>query len=140
MKNYLTTYNTNGNLFDALDNLFKPMFFEENRDMKTDVKENDDNFELDIEMPGFAKENINVSLEDGYLTVSGTKNQTDEGKGGKNKKYIRKEISESFSRSYYVGDNIAEENIKAKYDNGILCLTVPKETQKKIQAHSITID
>jgi HSP20 family molecular chaperone IbpA len=139
MRNYLTTYNTNGNLFDALDDLFKPVFYDENRDMKTDIKETESGYELDIEMPGFEKKDINVYLENGYLTVSGTKKNSEESKD-KNEKYLRKEISESFSRSYYVGDNIAEEDVKAKYDNGILCLNVPKAAQKKIQSHSIAID
>lgn len=137
MKRYLLdSYNPNRSLFDAFDSFFKPVFSDEIRDMRTDIKETEEGYVLDIEMPGFKKEDIKVSLEDGYLTVSGNKHIEE----NKNNKYLRKEISESFQRSYYVGADVTEENVKAKYDNGILCLTVPKSTPKKIQSHSINID
>lgn len=136
MKNYPAKYRTSS-LFDAFDDLFKPMFLDEQRDMKTDIKETDSGYELEIEMPGFDKEQIKVSLDDGYLTVSGAKTQTEESGG---KKYLRKEISESFSRSYFIGKEIAEENVKAKYSNGILKLEVPKQKPKEISSRSITIE
>lgn len=141
MKRYLPErYQENRSLFDAFDDLFKPMFFDEQRDMKTDIKETEEGYCLDIEMPGFRKDQIKVSLEDGYLTVSGSKRCEEEGKDKRGEKFLRKEISESFQRSYFVGADVAEESIKAKYDNGILSLTVPKSNPKRIQSHSINIE
>lgn len=139
MKHYLTAYNPDRSLFDAFDSLFKPMFVDEQRDMRTDIKETETGYELDIEMPGFQKDQISVSLEDGYLNVSGTKKTKEEAEN-QGKKYLRKEISESFQRSYYVGTDISEENVKAKYDNGILSLSIPKPQPKTPQLRSINID
>lgn len=139
MKHYLTSYNPDRSLFDAFDSMFKPMFFDEQRDMRTDIKETETGYELDIEMPGFKKDQISVSLDDGYLNVSGTKTTKEEAEN-KGKKYLRKEISESFQRSYYVGTEISEESIKAKYDNGILSLNLPKQQPKKPQLRSINIE
>ncbi len=140
MKRYLPTeYNENRSLFDAFDNLFKPMFLDEIRDMRTDIKETENGYQLDIEMPGFTKEQISVSLEDGYLNVRGNKRSGKE-EGKKGEKYLRKEISESFQRSYYVGEDVPEESIKAKYENGILYLNVPKSQPKQITSHSINIE
>ena len=137
MKHYLPErYNGETSLFDAFDSLFKPMFFDDTRDMRTDIKETEQGYTLDIEMPGFKKENIKVSLDDGYLTVSGSKKTEKE----ENAKYLRKEISETFQRSYYVGKEISEENVKAKYENGILSLCVPKSKPKKEQLRSINIE
>lgn len=137
MKNYLTNYGGK-DIFDAFDSLFKPMFLDETHDMRTDIKETDDGYQIDIEMPGFKKEQISVSLENGYLNVRGEKKT--ENKEEKGKKYLRKEISESYQRSYYVGDDIKEENIKAKYENGLLVLSVPKPQAKQLPSHSITIE
>ena len=130
MKHYLQTRKNNENydLFDVFDDFFKPMFFEESRDLKTDIKETESSYELDLELPGYAKNEIKISLENGYLTVNATKQEKEEN----GKKYLRREISESTSRSYYVGTEITREQIKAKYDNGILSLTVPKQSPKKL--------
>lgn len=140
MKRYLPErYDETRSLFDAFDSLFKPVFFDETREMRTDIQETENGYQLDIEMPGFKKDEINVSLEDGYLTVSGTKKTTEENKkdGGK---YLRKERSESFQRSYYVGDDMQEDSIKAKYENGVLSLSLPKSEPKKVQSRTITIE
>jgi len=139
MKRYLPQTYEETNLFDALDNLFKPVFFDETREMRTDIKETDEGYQLDIEMPGFKKSELGVSLENGYLTVTGNKHREEENKG-KKEKYLRKERSESFQRSYYVGDDIDEKDVKAKYEDGVLCLTVPKSKPRQIQSHSITIE
>lgn len=133
---HLTNYNGDRSLFDAFDSLFKPMFFDEMRDMRTDIKETEEGYQLDIEMPGFKKDQISVSLEDGYLNVSGTKKASED----KSEKYLRKEISETFQRSYYVGSDIVEDNIKAKYEDGILCLKIPKPQRKQISSRSINIE
>lgn len=127
MKRELQTRNNYG-LFDVFDDFFKPMFFEENRELRTDIKETEQNYELDLELPGYGKDEIKVSLDNGYLTVSAEKHAKEED----GKKYLRREIRESTSRSYYVGADVTREQIKAKYDNGILSLVVPKEPPKKV--------
>lgn len=129
MKHYLQTRNDNTyDLFDAFDDFFKPMFFDDTHELKTNIKENENDYQLDLALPGFTKEDIKISLENGYLTVNASKQVKEEDK----KNYLKKEITESMSRSYYVGGDISKEQIKAKYDNGILCLTVPKSQPKKL--------
>ncbi len=126
MKHELERRN-NYDLFDVFDDFFKPMFFEESKELRTDIKELEEGYELDLELPGYEKDEIKVSLENGYLTVSAAKKEKEE-KG----KFLRREIRESTSRSYYVGNDISREQIKAKYCNGILSLTVPKEQPKRL--------
>ena len=139
MKTYLQTRN-NGDIFDAFSDFFRPMFYDEKLDsMRTDIRENEHSYELDIEMPGFKKSEIKVSLENGYLTVGAEKTEQ-EGEGNKGERYLRKECRVSCQRSYYVGEDVEQENVKAKYENGILSLTVPKVQPKKIEAKTITID
>ena len=110
--------------------------------MKTDVKENDEGFELDIDLPGYGKEDVTAELKNGYLTINATK-KTDDGEKDKNGKYLRRErFYGSCSRSFYVGKQVTEEDIKAKFENGILIVTVPKkEEQPKVeQKKYITIE
>lgn len=128
-------------LGDAFDELFKPVYFDKHAmNMKTDIKENEHQYELDIEMPGLEKNNINVTLENGYLNVNARKEQKQES-GNENKgNYIRKERTCEFSRSYYVGDKIKEGDIVAKYENGVLNLIVPKEEPKELPEHKIHIN
>ena len=100
--------------------------------MKTDVKETDAGYEVDIDLPGFKKDEINAKLENGYLTISAAKG-LDKDEKDKNDKYIRRErYAGSMSRSFYVGENMKEEDIHAKYENGILTLDVPKEQKKAV--------
>lgn len=140
MKRYLPErYDDTRSLFDAFDSLFKPVFFDETRDMRTDISETENGYRLDIEMPGFKKDEIKVSLEDGYLTVGASRKVTEEDKKHSNN-YLRKERSESFQRSYYVGDDVPEDSVKAKYEDGVLCLTLPKSKPKQISSHSINIE
>ncbi len=139
MKTYLQKRNS-GDVFDVFEDFFKPMFYDEQLDsMRTDIKETDKDYQLSIEMPGFKKDEIKVALENGYLTVSAEKNEQQE-EGGENAKYLRKECRVSCQRSYYVGDQVQEEAVKAKYENGMLLLTVPKEEPKKLAAKSIAIE
>lgn len=139
MKTYLQKRNS-GDVFDMFEDFFKPMFYDEQLDsMRTDIKETDKDYQLSIEMPGFKKDEIKVALENGYLTVSAEKNEQQE-EGGENAKYLRKECRVSCQRSYYVGDQVQEEAVKAKYENGMLLLTVPKEEPKKLAAKSIAIE
>lgn len=139
MKTYLQKRNS-GDVFDMFEDFFKPMFYDEQLDsMRTDIKETDKDYQLSIEMPGFKKDEIKVALENGYLTVSAEKNEQQE-EGGENAKYLRKECRVSCQRSYYVGDQVQEEAVKAKYENGMLLLSVPKEEPKKLAAKSIAIE
>lgn len=95
--------------------------------MKTDIKETEKAFELDIDLPGFKKENVHAELQDGYLTVSANTETETEDKNEQGT-YLRKErFTGSCSRSFYVGDDISEDDISAKFENGILKVTVPKK-------------
>lgn len=138
MKAYLQR-KTDGDIFDAFNDFFRPMFYDEKFDsMRTDIKETSVSYELEIEMPGFKKEEIKISLENGYLTVGAEKNKQEDEKNGV--RYIRKECSVSCQRSYYVGEDVEQENVKAKYENGVLSLCLPKIPPKKIEAKTIAIE
>ncbi len=132
MKTYLQTRNNNYDLFDVFDDFFKPVFYENGRELKTNIKETEDSYELDLELPGYEKNEIKISLDSGYLTVSAARQRKEEN----GKKYLRREISESTSRSYYVGTGVMQDQIKAKFNNGILTLTFPKEPMKRIQENN----
>ena len=89
--------------------------------MKTDIKETDDGYELIVDLPGFKKDEIKVSLEDGYLTIEAAKGLDEDEQEKKSGKYIRKErYAGSCQRSFYVGDNLTQEDIKGKFKHGIL--------------------
>ena len=107
--------------------------------MKTDVHELENSYEMNVDLPGFKKENIHVDLKEGYLTVRAEKGLEKEEK--QEKKVIRSErYVGSMSRSFYVGD-IEPESIKCKYEDGVLTLEFPKENQPKLpESHSITIE
>ena len=95
--------------------------------MKTDIMETDNGFNLDMELPGFAKEDIQAELKDGYLTVTATKKEENEDKD-KNGKYLRRErFQGTCKRSFYVGDYLNEKDIKAEFKDGVLQLSFPKE-------------
>ena len=96
--------------------------------MKTDVKETDKDYEVSIDLPGFKKEDIQAHLKDGYLTITAQKGLERDQKEEKTGRYIRRErYSGSCSRSFYVGEHIREEDIDAKFENGILQISVPKK-------------
>ena len=96
--------------------------------MKTDVKEKDDIYEVDVDLPGFTKDELTMELDNGYLTISAVKG-LDKDEQNKEGKYVRRErYAGNISRSFYVGD-VKQEDIHAKYENGILSFTVPKETK-----------
>ena len=100
--------------------------------MKTDVKEKDGNYEVAIDLPGFKKDEITAELKDGYLTISAAKG-LDKDEKDKEGKYIRRErYAGNMSRSFYVGEHLNEEDIKAKYEDGILKLSVPKKDVKEL--------
>ncbi len=101
--------------------------------MKTDVKETDAGYEVDIDLPGFKKDEISAKLDDGYLTISASKG-LDKDEKNKEGKYIRKErYAGAMSRSFYVGGAVTEEDIKAKYEDGILRLSIPKKETKAVE-------
>ena len=101
--------------------------------MKTDIREHDAGYEVDIDLPGFKKDEISIELENGYLTVSAAKG-LDKDEEDKKGKYIRKErYAGAMQRSFYVGENLTQEDIKAKYENGILRLSVPKKEAKQLR-------
>ena len=103
-------------------------------EMKTDVKETDSGYEVDIDLPGFKKDEINVQLDNGYLSISAAKGP-DKDEKNKEGKYIRKErYAGAMSRSFYVGDALTQEDIKAKYESGILRLSIPKKEAKQVEA------
>ena len=100
--------------------------------MKTDVKETDQGYEVAIDLPGFKKDEIKLELNDGYLTISAEKG-LDKDEKDKENRYIRRErYAGSMSRSFYVGESRTEQDIHAKYENGILTLDVPKEDKKAV--------
>ena len=99
--------------------------------MKTDVRETKDGYDVFVDLPGFKKDEIEVQLEDGYLTISAAKG-LDKDEEDKKGKYIRKErYAGSMSRSFYVGKDITEKDIHGKYENGILMLDIPKKAPEK---------
>ena len=99
--------------------------------MKTDVREKDDVYEVDIDLPGFKKDEITAKLENGYLTVSAQKGLNKDQKD-ENGRYIRRErYAGHCSRSFYIGEGVEQEEIKARFEDGILRLTVPKKEKKQ---------
>ena len=99
--------------------------------MKTDVRELDGSYELDVDLPGFKKDEVNVELKNGYLTIQAAKG-LDKDKTDKKGKYIRQErYAGSCSRSFYVGTDLQPKDVSAKFTDGILELTFPKEAPKK---------
>lgn len=120
------------NEFDLLGEMFADPFFTEHESkiMKTDIKEKKDKYLIDIELPGYQKENIKMDIEDGYLTVHAEINSDNEEK--EEGKFVRRErYVGSCSRSFYVGTEVKSEDIKASFKNGMLKIEVPKKDEKK---------
>lgn len=126
---------------DFMHDLTSPAFPNVNRElygnhaanlMRTDVKEVEDGYRLDIDLPGFKKDEIHVQLEKGYLTVSAAKNLNRDEKD-KEGKFIRRErYAGSVSRSFYVGTGVREEDIHPRYEDGILTVCIPKEEKRAL--------
>ena len=144
-------------LFDTFDNFLYPVFEvpttsnvekklyggHAGRIMKTDVREHETGYEIAVDLPGFKKDEIKLELKDGYLTVSAAKGLEKNEKDKKTGKYIRRErYSGSMSRSYFVGEDMKQEDIKAKFEDGVLNICLPKkELQQKVEEnHFITIE
>ena len=118
--------------FVLFDDIFTDPFFKrnDNKLMRTDIKEHDDNYVISVDLPGYDKENIKVDITDGYLTVSAkTDSENNEEEKGK---YVRRErYFGECSRSFYVGDDISVEDVDASFKNGTLVMEIPKIDSKK---------
>ena len=111
--------------------------------MKTDVRETDDSYEVDMDLPGFKKDEVKVQLADGYLTIEAAKGLDKDEKDKKSGKYIRRErYAGSMSRSFYVGKHVTVEDVHPKYESGILSFSVPKAEAKPVEEkkHYISIE
>ncbi len=123
------------NDFDLFEDMFADPFFErkESRLMKTDIKEKKDKYIIDVDLPGYEKENIEIEMENGYLKVTAKASKNID-ESDEEEKYIHKErFYGECSRSFYVGDNVKEDDVKASFKNGILSLCIPKEEPKKLE-------
>ena len=131
-----------GNLFDdffddsfGMMNARNPLYGKHARNlMKTDIKETDSGFELEMDLPGFKKDEIKVSLDNGYMTVSAAKGLDKDEQEKKSGKYIRRErYAGACERSFYVGENVTEADIKGEFKHGILKLLVPKKDKPAVE-------
>ena len=136
------------NLFDDFDSWFdapvekrffgkkNPLYGKHAKNlMKTDVREKKDSYEVDIDLPGFKKDEIKLELENGYLTISAAKGLDKDETDKKTGKYIRRErYSGQCARTFYVGEDVKQEDIKAKFEDGILKVTVPKVEHQAVEA------
>ena len=128
-------------LFDGMfDDLFNAPFISTNTAMRTDIHENENGYTLDIELPGYKKEDVMIDLEDGYLNISAKHETSDEERDAKGNVVRNERYFGSCSRSFYVGNKITEEDIRAKFDNGILEISIPKETKKIETKKTISIE
>ena len=123
--------------FDVFPDLFtrsNPLFGHHEKNlMKTDIRDMKDHYEMLIDLPGFKKDEVKVQLADGYLTIEAAKGLDKDEKDKKSGKYIRRErYAGSMSRSFYIGEGITQDEISAKYENGILQLKIPKKTDKAV--------
>ena len=129
----------NNNLFDFFDD-FAPAPSYANSPvnhtgiMKTDISEDENGYEIKIDLPGYDKENISAELKDGYMTIKASQDENKEEKDSAGKVIRRERYSGSCSRSFYVGEEVTQEDIKAKFDKGVLTVMVPKkDPQPKVE-------
>ena len=105
--------------------------------MKTDIREKENSYELAVDLPGFKKDEISIDLSNGYLTIEAAKG-LDKDEEDKKGRYIRRErYAGSMSRSFYVGEGVRPEDVKGKFENGILQISLPKAEQKKLPAQTM---
>ena len=99
--------------------------------MKTDVKEIEGGYEMDVDLPGCKKEDVKMQLEDGYLTIQAVRSHTNN-ESGQNGRYVRREtFAGTCARSFYVGEDVKKEDVRAKFEDGVLKITLPHAEQKK---------
>ena len=108
------------------------------REMLMDVKDHEDHYEVEIDLPGFKKEDIGIELNDGYMTVSASKGLDEDRKDHKGKIVRQERYSGMMSRSFYVGEEVTSEEVHAAFENGVLKLEIPKKDSEKT-AHKNTI-
>jgi HSP20 family molecular chaperone IbpA len=101
--------------------------------MRTDIRETGDSYVLDVELPGFKKEDVKLQLKDGYLNITASTQSTDEEKDDQGKFLRRERYTGAMERSFYVGEDLTEEDVKARFEKGVLTLILPKEQPKKIE-------
>ena len=120
-------------MFPALTGRSNPLYGKHAKNlMKTDVRETEGTYELDIDLPGFKKDEVNLTLEDGYLTISAAKG-LDKDEKDKKGRYIRQErYAGTCSRSFYVGEGVEPTDVSAKFEDGILKVSLPKREQKQL--------
>ena len=131
-------------VFDSMSafNRRNPLYGKHGKNMmKTDVRETDNSYELDIDLPGFKKDEVKVDLKNGYLTISAAKS-LDKKDEKKNERYIRRErYSGQMARSFYVGEDVESKDVSAKFEDGILKISLPKAQQKNLPpSGSISIE
>ena len=131
------------NLFDDMfdfdfdkefNRMMRPLYGKHAQNMmKTDVRETENSYELDIDLPGFKKDEISVQLDNGYLSISASKG-LDKDEENKNGKYIRRErYAGAMNRTFYVGSQLTQQDIQAKFEDGILKISVPKKDVQQIE-------
>ena len=126
------------NLFDEfVDDMFpantRKTYRQQPSIMRTDIRETDDSYVLDVELPGFKKEDVKLQLKDGYLNITASTQSTDEEKDDQGKFLRRERYTGAMERSFYVGEDLTEEDVKARFEKGVLTLTLPKEQPKTIE-------
>ena len=123
------------------DDFFDAKFFAPRTGMRTDIKETDDSYVLNMELPGYKKEDIQLSIKNGYLNILAKADTSKEEKDKKGNLIRSERYHGQCSRSFYIGDQVSEEDIKASFDNGELIISFPKETKTpEIENHYITIE
>ena len=123
--------------FRAFDDMDRRLYGKHaNHLMKTDVKEVDGNYEVAVDLPGFKKDQVQIRLDNGYMTITASKGMEEEKKDGH--KVIRQErYAGSMQRSFYVGENLTSEDVKAKFEDGVLTLKFPKKDARQLPEHKI---
>ena len=126
------TVSRNNDLFDDIfDNMFRTPTYSNNAVMKTDVHEKDGKYILDVEIPGYKKEDVKISLFNGTPTTNAEHNETNEEKDAKGRILRQERYSGTCTRSFYVGDTIKDTDVKASFENGILRIEIPTEQKKE---------
>lgn len=128
--------NRNYNLFDEMfrDPFFtRPFENSTTQIMKTDIHDKDGNYMIEMELPGYAKEDIKADLKDGYLTITASRDETKEEKDAKGNCIRKERYTGSCNRSFYVGEDVTQDDIRAAFKDGILTLQVPKDAPKAIE-------
>lgn len=141
-------YSSNNSIFDdffndgwfdskALDNAEKKLYGHRAKNvMNTDIKETEAGYEMEMDLPGFKKDEVTAELENGYLTIRAAKGLDEDEKDAKEGKYIRRErYAGACERTFYVGENLSQEDIKANFKHGILKLSIPKKPEKEVETN-----